>query len=109
MTSKQDIDVLLEQLFKVANQSDETRNELLDGLQSLQLRLEQPEDVNLRLLNLQVQLTGAQIAEDLNLFQILAESGSPLTVDELSTKTGVEASFLRKHGQPESSDEGMKD
>ncbi|KKY34892.1 putative o-methyltransferase b [Diaporthe ampelina] len=78
------------------NQSDETRNEWLDGLQSLQLRLEEPEYVNLRFLNLQAQLTGAQIAEDLNLFQILAESASPLTltVNELSTITGIKASFM---------------
>lgn len=99
MASKQDMDTLLEQLFKVASQSDEARSELLDSLQSLQLRLETPEDINLRFLNLQLQLTGAQLAEDLNLFQILSESTHPLTVDELSTKTGVEASLLRKPAQ----------
>lgn len=96
MASKQDMDTLLEQLFKVASQSDEARSELLDSLQSLQLRLETPEDINLRFLNLQLQLTGAQLAEDLRLFQILAKSTHPLTVDELSTITGVEASLLRK-------------
>ncbi|KAI7778872.1 hypothetical protein LA080_001563 [Diaporthe eres] len=96
MASKQDIDTLLERLYKVASQSDEARSELLDSLQSLQLRLETPEDLNLRFVNLQIQLTGAQIAEDLKLFQILAESTHPLTVDELSSKTGVEASLLRR-------------
>lgn len=96
MASKQDIDTLLERLYKVASQSDEARNELLDSLQSLQYRLETPEDVNLRFVNLQIQLTAAQVAEDLKLFQALAESAHPLTVDELSTKTGVEASLLRK-------------
>lgn len=99
MASKQDMDTLLEQLFKVASQSDEARSELLDSLQTLQLRLETPEDINLRFLNLQLQLTGAQLAEDLKLFQILSEGTHPLTVDELSTKTGVEASLLRKPAQ----------
>ena len=96
MASKQDIDTLLEQLYKVAGQSDEARSELLDSLQRLQWRLETPEDFQLRIINLQTQLTGAQIAEDLKLFQILADSARPLTVDEISSKTGVEASLLRK-------------
>lgn len=99
MASKQDIDILLERLYEVASQGDEARSELLDGLQNLQLRLEAPEDLHLRFVNLKIQLTGAQVAEDLKLFQILAESAHPLTVDELSTKTGVEASLLRKPGQ----------
>lgn len=99
MASKQDMDTLLEQLFKVASQSDEARSQLLDSLQTLQLRLETPEDINLRFLNLRLQLTGAQLAEDLKLFQILAESTQPLTVTELSTKTGVEDSLLRKPAQ----------
>lgn len=109
MASKQDIDTLLEQLYKVASQSDASRSELLDGLQSLQLRLETPEDINLRFTNLQIQLTGAQVAEDLKLFQILAESTQPLTVDELSSKTGVEASLLRKPGQTEFPSEYMNE
>lgn len=96
MASKQDMDTPLEQLYKVASQNDEARSELLDSLQSLQWRLERPEDIYLRFLNLQIQLTAAQVADDLRLFHTLAESGHPMTVDELSTKTGVEASFLRK-------------
>lgn len=98
MALKADIDTHLQQLYKVASQSDEARCELLDGLQSLQLRLETPEDVNLRIMNLQLQLTAAQVAEDLKLFKILAESTHPLTVDDISTKTGVEGSLLRKFG-----------
>lgn len=109
MASKQDIDTLLERLYKVASQSDEARSELLDSLQSLQLRLETPEDINLRFTNLQIQLTGAQVAEDLKLFQILAESTQPLTVDEVSRKTGVEASLLRKPSQTEFPSECMNE
>lgn len=97
MASKQDIDTLLERLYSLASQSDEARSEVLDSLQSLQFRLETAEDVNLRFVNLQIQLTTAQVAEDLKLFQALAESAQPLTVDEISTKTGVEASLLRKN------------
>lgn len=99
MALKVDMDTHLQQLYKVASQSDEARCELLDGLQSLQLRLETPEDVNLRFVNLQLQLTAAQVAEDLKLFKILAESTHPLAVDDMSTKTGVEGSLLRKFGQ----------
>lgn len=109
MASKQDIDILLDRLYKVASQSDEARSELLDGLQSLQLRLETPEDLNLRFVNLQIQLTGAQVAVDLKLFQILAESTQPLTVGELSSKTGVEASLLRKPSQTDLPSERMNE
>lgn len=99
MATRQDIDTLLEQLYKVASQSDEARGELLDSLQELQWRLETPEDIQLRFINLQTQITGAQLAEDLKLFQTLADSAHPLTVDEISAKTGVEASLLRKPGR----------
>lgn len=107
MASKQDIDTLLERLYNLASESDETRSEVLDSLQSLQFRLETPEDVNLRFVNLQIQLTAAQVAEDLKLFQALGESAHPLTVDELSTKTGVEASLLRKTGLARSLNESI--
>lgn len=99
MALEADMDTHLQQLYNVASQSDEARCELLDGLQSLQLRLETPEDVNLRFMNLHIQLKAAEVAQDLKLFKILAESTNPLTVDELSTKTGVEVSLLRKSGQ----------
>ncbi|KAI3394825.1 hypothetical protein diail_2162 [Diaporthe ilicicola] len=94
MASKQDIEILLEKISKVASQNDEVRSQVLDGLQSLQLWLERPEDLNLCLLNLQLQLTAAQIGQDLKLFQILQESPKPLNVDDLPGKTRTEPSFL---------------
>ncbi|KAL1858033.1 hypothetical protein Daus18300_010145 [Diaporthe australafricana] len=103
MASEQDIGISLEQLSKIASQSDEARSQVLDALQNLQLRLEAPEDLNLRLLNLQLQLTATQIGQDLNLFQILQKSAQPLTVDGLSHETGAETPFLRKPSQTESS------
>lgn len=99
MASRQDIDTLLEKLYKVASQSDDARGELLDSLQKLQWRLETPEDIQLRFINLQIQITAAQLAEDLKLFNILADSSHPLAVDEISNKTGVEASLLRMSGK----------
>lgn len=99
MASRQDIDTLLEQLYKVASQSDDARSDLLDSLQKLQWRLETPEDIQLRFINLQIQITAAQLAEDLKLFNILRDSSHPLAVDDISNKTGVEASLLRMPGK----------
>ncbi|KAJ0116722.1 hypothetical protein J7T55_009872 [Diaporthe amygdali] len=94
MASTQAIDVLLEKLSKVASQSAEAHSQVLDGLQSLQLQLEAPEDFNLRYVNLQLQRIGAQLGQDLNVFQTLAESERPLTVDELSSESSAEPPLL---------------
>lgn len=106
MAPEQDIGDIPEKLSKIANKSDEALSQVLGALQSLQLRLEAPEDLNLRLLNLQHQLTATQIGQDPNVFQVLQESDQPLNVDELGQRTGAETPFLHKPSQVEPSNHG---
>ena len=95
-TTQSRINEILEQLQAVANESLEARSASLDGMRDLQLKLETPHDANYRLTNSYVEVTVARIAEDLRLYQTLSESDQPLTVAELSAKTGAAPLLLSK-------------
>ncbi|KAI1848708.1 hypothetical protein JX266_005567 [Neoarthrinium moseri] len=69
------MDAILQQLRTLASQADDAgRHKLLDALRDIQLTLETPHDTLSRFAGLHLQITATRIGEDLNIFQILAES-----------------------------------
>lgn len=74
-----------------------TRREAIDQLQSLSRSIESADDTIQRFSFLNIQLAGLRIGADLKLFNFLAESSSPLTVDELSQKTEADPVFLGRY------------
>ncbi|KAK5994458.1 Demethylsterigmatocystin 6-O-methyltransferase [Cladobotryum mycophilum] len=96
MAANTDIDALVECLYQAANQSDEARCKARDALQNLQLRLETPHDAYNRFAYMHLEITFARIAEDLQIYQILVESGQPVSVAGLSAKTGAALLFTRR-------------
>ncbi|KAF3024985.1 hypothetical protein E8E14_013922 [Neopestalotiopsis sp. 37M] len=93
------MDTLLEQLKTLAVQADsDGRHKVLDFIRTLQLSLETPHDMLSRfsgLVSQHLSIAAARIGEDLNLFQILAESEQPLSAEELATKTGAATLLAR--------------
>ncbi|PCG98857.1 O-methyltransferase, family 2 [Penicillium occitanis (nom. inval.)] len=74
-----------------------TRREILDQLQSLCHSIESPDDTVQRISFLNLQLAGLRIGADLKLFNILSESSSPLTIDQISKNTKANAVLLGIH------------
>jgi demethylsterigmatocystin 6-O-methyltransferase len=74
-----------------------TRREILDQLQSLCHSIESPDDTVQRISFLNLQLAGLRIGADLKLFNILSESSSPLTIDQISKNTKENAVLLGIH------------
>ena len=71
-----------------------TRREILDQLQSLCHSIESPDDTVQRISFLNLQLAGLRIGADLKLFNILSESSSPLTIDQISKNTKADPVLL---------------
>ncbi|KAF7536990.1 hypothetical protein G7054_g4069 [Neopestalotiopsis clavispora] len=94
------MDTLLEQLKTLAVQADsDGRQKVLDFIRTLQLSLETPHDMLSRfsgLVSQHLSIAASRIGEDLNLFQILAESEQPLSAEELATKTGAATLLLSR-------------
>ncbi|KAI0112725.1 O-methyl transferase B [Hypoxylon sp. NC0597] len=65
------------------------RHKILDFMRDLQLKLETLHDTLSRFAGMQLDITAARIAEDLNIFNILDESNDALTVTILATRTGA--------------------
>ncbi|KAK3390367.1 S-adenosyl-L-methionine-dependent methyltransferase [Podospora didyma] len=91
------MDALLKQLSTLAAQADAAgRAKILDSLRTLQLSLETPHDTLQRFSGLHLEIAGARIGEDLNLFQLLSESDEPLTTAALAAKTGAAPLLLSR-------------
>ncbi|QLI74708.1 Demethylsterigmatocystin 6-O-methyltransferase [Metarhizium brunneum] len=70
------------------------QRKVLGALRKLSQALESPQDSAQRIMYLQIQIALVRIGCDLRLFDILAESPTPLSVDVLSQKTGAAPTLL---------------
>lgn len=78
----------------VKSSDDETRIETLDQLRSLIASIETPDDTIHRFNYGSAQLAVIRIGLDLDLFTLLVESESPLTLDQVSQKTNTDPNLL---------------
>ncbi|KAG6357401.1 hypothetical protein INS49_013278 [Diaporthe citri] len=93
------MDSLFAQIEALAVQADTAgRHKVLDLLRSLQLKLETPHDTLSRLSGLHLEITAARIAQDLEIFQALAEAKSPMTAAELAAKKNASPLLLASVG-----------
>ncbi|GKZ76886.1 hypothetical protein AnigIFM56816_008992 [Aspergillus niger] len=89
------MEALAREVRRLVEAGDEkTRKDVLDALQKLSVSIETPDDTVQRLTFYNMQLAGIRIGIDLKLFELLLEG--PLTVDELSQKTGANSVFLAR-------------
>ncbi|KFY92681.1 hypothetical protein V500_04072, partial [Pseudogymnoascus sp. VKM F-4518 (FW-2643)] len=72
------------------------RKKILDTLRDLCYSLESAQDSAQRIMYLQLQVAAVRIGCDLKLFNILAETPTPLTVDSLSKMTGAAPTLLAR-------------
>jgi demethylsterigmatocystin 6-O-methyltransferase len=94
------MEALVDHVRTLAQSSDaKARREILDQLQSLSHSIESPDDTIQRFSFLNFQLAGFRIGTDLKLFNILTESAGPLTVDQLSERTGANPALLGMHNK----------
>ncbi|KAI3396486.1 hypothetical protein diail_12106 [Diaporthe ilicicola] len=85
-----EMDSLLAQIQTLALQADTAgRHKVLDFMHSLQVKLETPHDTLSRFSGMHLEITAARIAQDLDIFQTLAEAKSPMTAKELAAKKGA--------------------
>lgn len=73
---------------------DETRIETLNQLRSLIASIETPDDTIHRFNYAAMQLAGIRIGLDLDLFTLLVDSESPLTLIQESQKTNADPNLL---------------
>ncbi|KAI7778925.1 hypothetical protein LA080_001531 [Diaporthe eres] len=93
------MDSLVAQVEGLAIQADPAgRHKVLDFLRSLQLRLETPHDTLSRFSGMHLEITAARIAQDLEIFQTLAEARSPMTAAELAAKKKASPLLLASVG-----------
>ncbi|KAL7621419.1 hypothetical protein AAE478_008741 [Parahypoxylon ruwenzoriense] len=107
------MDAALNQLRTLATQADSAgRHKILDFIRELQLNLETPHDTLSRFSGMvsesssrrftiscpeqQLEITATRIAEDLDIFKILAESNEPTSVTALATKTAAAPLLLSR-------------
>lgn len=89
------MEALVDHVKTLAKSCDaKTRREMLDQLQSLCHSIESPDDTIQRISFLNLQLAGLRIGADLKLFNILSESSSPLTIDQISETTKADPVLL---------------
>lgn len=96
MSQQQKIATLVNDLREVAQSSDEARNETIDALRSLGLSLETKSHLYYRIEQMGLELTVSRIAQDLNIYQALVESSSPLNSGDIATKANITPLFARK-------------
>lgn len=94
--SSEKIVSLINDLREVAQSSDEARNETIDALRSLGLSLETKNHLFYRIERSALELTVSRIAQDLNIYQTLVESSSPVNSADLATKAGTTLLLARK-------------
>ncbi|GAP91478.1 putative O-methyl transferase B [Rosellinia necatrix] len=90
------MDVSLEQLGRLAAESEEGRHEVIAALQKLALSLESPQDTIHRYGHMNLQAAMVQVGINLKIFKHLTESDVPVTVDQISAKTGAEPQLMTR-------------
>ncbi|ODQ74016.1 hypothetical protein LIPSTDRAFT_336413 [Lipomyces starkeyi NRRL Y-11557] len=89
------MDAFLAQAKALVKTADEAgRKKILDTLREVSYSLESPQDSAQRIMYLQLMVPMVRVGCDLNLFNILAESPTPLTVEALSQTTGTAPTLL---------------
>ncbi|KAJ5921469.1 S-adenosyl-L-methionine-dependent methyltransferase [Penicillium verhagenii] len=89
------MEALTEEVRRLVKSGDEkTRKDVLDALSKLSASIESPDDTGQRITFYNMQLAGIRIGIDLKLFEVLTQSETPLTVDDLSKKTGANPVLL---------------
>ncbi|KAH7325878.1 S-adenosyl-L-methionine-dependent methyltransferase [Stachybotrys elegans] len=82
----------IKQLGAVATEA--TRRKIIAGLHELANSLEDPNDTVHRYGYLHLQTAAVKIGFDLKLFRLLVEAKEPLSVEQISQKTGADPAFL---------------
>ncbi|PWY86728.1 S-adenosyl-L-methionine-dependent methyltransferase [Aspergillus heteromorphus CBS 117.55] len=91
------MEALAAHVRSLAQSGDEKqRKDIIDSLRSLRNSIETSDDTVQRFTFYNMQLAGLRIGINLKLFELLAESKTPLTVTQLSEKTGADAVFLAR-------------
>ncbi|PYH89221.1 S-adenosyl-L-methionine-dependent methyltransferase [Aspergillus ellipticus CBS 707.79] len=89
------MEALTEEVRRLAGTGDEkTRKNILDSLSALSASIESPDDTVQRFTFYNMQLAAIRIGIDLNLFELLSKYEHPLTVNQLSEKTGANPVFM---------------
>ncbi|KAJ5107921.1 S-adenosyl-L-methionine-dependent methyltransferase [Penicillium angulare] len=88
------MEALSEEVRRQALGDEKSRKRILDSLSALSASIESPDDTVQRFTFYNMQLTAIRTAIDLQLFEILSQNEAPLTVDQISEKTGANAVFL---------------
>ncbi|PWY80161.1 O-methyl transferase B [Aspergillus eucalypticola CBS 122712] len=89
------MEALTKEVRRLVEAGDEkARKDVLDALHKLSVSTESPDDTVKRLTFNNMQLAGIRIGIDLKLFELLLDG--PLTMDELSQKTGANPVFLAR-------------
>lgn len=99
MAHKTKIDALIQSLHEVASESEEARGDTLDALRDLRRSLATRNEIYNRFEQMNNELTISHVAQDLNIYQILAESKKPIDVAKLSAKVGA-APLLTRSSTP---------
>jgi demethylsterigmatocystin 6-O-methyltransferase len=89
------MDAIVNQIKSLASGADEAqRKNILVALRKVSDSIETPLDTIQRLVYLGLPLAVIRIGLDLDLFQLLEKNNTPLSVNELATKTGAEPILL---------------
>ncbi|KAJ6021914.1 O-methyltransferase B [Penicillium herquei] len=89
------MEALSEEVRRLAKSGDEkTRKNILDELSALSASIESPDDSVQRFTFYNMQLAAIRTAIDLKLFELPSENESPLTVNQISDKTGATPVFV---------------
>ncbi|KAL4789688.1 S-adenosyl-L-methionine-dependent methyltransferase [Aspergillus venezuelensis] len=91
------MDAKINQIKSLASGADEAqRKQILVSLREVADSIESPNDTLQRLIYLGLPLSMIRTGLDLNVFQHLAKSETPVSVSELATKTGAAPSLLTR-------------
>ncbi|PHH80235.1 hypothetical protein CDD82_1894 [Ophiocordyceps australis] len=93
---KTKIDALIESLRQVAGESEEARFDTSIALRDLRRSLATPDDVYDRFEKGNLEICVSRIAQDLEIYQTLASSQEPMSVDALAAKAGAAPKLLHR-------------
>ncbi|PQE06904.1 O-methyl transferase B protein [Rutstroemia sp. NJR-2017a BVV2] len=86
----------LDQVRELATASEDDRDKAIVALQNLAFSLESPQHTIHRYGHMSLQAAIVQVGIDLKLFRCLVESAVPLTVPQISEKTGAEPQLMTR-------------
>ncbi|PHH65577.1 hypothetical protein CDD81_2012 [Ophiocordyceps australis] len=93
---KTELDALIQSLRQVAGESEEARYDTAHALRDLRRSLATPDDTYDRFEKANLEISVSCIAQDLELYQTLAENHEPMSVDALSARVGAAPLLLRR-------------